>query len=206
MMYGENGEVEYGGDMKYAFKPYNDFQVKEKHYFSKFPIESWEKYNVSKKDLNQFDSPSIKEINKNKIKNYFFGYYKCWDPQENFYYCQKNCGFEVNPDRTEGTYTKYASLDDKLDGFHYYLMYIKFGIGRATSDATHEVRDNKITREEAIYLVNKYDGEFPKKYYKLFLKFCGITESQFTKVIDSWRSPHIWKKEKNKWKLKVSIS
>ena len=54
----------------------------------------------------------------------------------------------MNPYRTEGTYSKYASLDDKLDGFHYYLMFIKFGIGRATSDSAHEVRDKKISREE----------------------------------------------------------
>ena len=36
MMYGENGEVEYGGDMTYAFKPYNDFKIRDKHYFSKY--------------------------------------------------------------------------------------------------------------------------------------------------------------------------
>ena len=84
-------------------------------------------------------------------------------------------------------------------------MHIKFGLGRATSDAAHEVRDEKISREEGVYLVNKYDGEFPKKYFNLFLKYCGINKKQFTKVIDSWRSPHIWKKEKNKWKLRTPL-
>jgi N-acetyl sugar amidotransferase len=205
MMYGENGEVEYGGDMKYAFKPYNDFKVKDKHYFSKFPVSEWEKYKIKKKDLAAFEAPPESEIKKNNIRMYFFGYYKYWDTQENFYYCQKHTGFKVNPDRTEGTYSKYASLDDKFDGFHYYLMYIKFGLGRATSDAAHEVRDDKIRREEGVYLVNKYDGEFPNKYYNLFLKYCGISEAQFTKIIDSWRSPHIWKKEKGKWKLRTSL-
>jgi len=205
VMYGENGEVEYGGDMKYAFKPYTDFEVRNKHYFSKIPLDAWEKYSLKKEDLHDFDAPLQADIKKTKLRMYFFGYYKFWDPQENFYYCQENTGFNINPDRIEGTYSKYASLDDKLDGFHYYLMFIKFGIGRATSDAAHEVRDEKISREEAVYLVNKYDGEFPKKYFNLFLKYCGINESQFNKVIDSWRSPHIWKKKKNKWKLRTSI-
>jgi len=85
-------------------------------------------------------------------------------------------------------------------------MYIKFGIGRTTSDASHEVRDGHITREEAISLVNKYDGEFPQKYFKDFLEYCDITESQFWEVIDSWRSDHIWKKENGKWKLRKEIS
>ena len=206
MMYGENGEVEYGGDMKYAFKPFNDFEARNRHYFSNYPLETWKKYDLSKEDLRDFSAPLKSEVIKKKIRMYFFGYYKFWDPQENFYYCKKNTGFQVNEDRTEGTYSKYASLDDKLDGFHYYLMFIKFGIGRATSDAAHEVRDEKITREEAVYLVNKYDGEFPKKYFNIFLKYCGVNEKIFFKIIDSWRSPHIWKKEKNKWKLRYSVS
>ena len=42
-------------------------------------------------------------------------------------------------------------------------MFLKFGIGRATSDAAHEIRDKHLTREEAVKLVKKYDGEFPKK-------------------------------------------
>ena len=78
-------------------------------------------------------------------------------------------------------------------------MYIKFGIGRATSDTAHEIRDKKISRREGAFLVKKYDGEFPEKHYKLFLKYCNITEGQFIKIIDSWRSPHIWKKQNKTW-------
>ena len=205
LMYGENAEAEYGGDMTYAFKPYNDFKSRKKHFFSKMPPESLEKYNISKDHLKEYSAPAIREVTKNKTKMYFFGYYKFWDPQENFYYCQKHTGFKVNDDRTEGTFSKYASLDDEIDGFHYYLMYIKFGIGRATSDAAHEVRDQKISREEAIYLVKKYDGEFPKKFYKTLLKYCNIKEAEFNKIIDSWRSPHLWKKSNNEWVLKLSL-
>ena len=57
----------------------------------------------------------------------------------------------MNPNgRSEGTYNKYASLDDLTDPLHYYLSYIKFGSGRATSDAAHEIRDGHITREEGM--------------------------------------------------------
>jgi N-acetyl sugar amidotransferase len=205
LMYGENAEAEYGGDMTFAFKPYNDFQSRNNHFFSKFTPEMWSNYKISKKHLNEFSAPPINKILKNDIRMYFFGYYKFWDPQENFYYCQKHTGFKVNEDRTEGTFSKYASLDDELDGFHYYLMFIKFGIGRATSDAAHEVRDQKISREEAVYLVKKYDGEFPKKFYKTLLKYCNISDSKFQKIIDSWRSDHIWDKINGKWFLKNTV-
>ena len=150
-------------------------------------------------------APDYEDIKKNNTEIHFFSYYKYWDPQENYYYCVKNNGFTCNPERSEGTYSKYASLDDQLDGFHYYLSYIKFGIGRTTSDASHEIRDGKIDRDEGIALVKKYDGEFPKKYYEVFLEYCNITDEQFNEFIDSWRSDHIWKKTEEGWELKNPI-
>lgn len=205
VMYGENGEVEYGGDMKNAFSPTREITDHNEHYFSGMPPEFWVNHGVSLSELYPFMPPSYESIVKNKTEIHFFGYYKMWDPQENYYYCIENTAFSPNPERTEGTYSKYASLDDRIDGFHYYLAYIKFGIGRATSDSAHEIRDGKIMRDEGIALVRKFDGEFPKKYFSEFLQYCSITEDEFHAVIDDWRSDHLWHKLDGEWKLKVSI-
>ena len=132
------------------------------------------------------------------------GYYKRWDPQENYYYCAEHTGFSPNTERSEGTYSKYASLDDCLDGFHYYLGFIKFGIGRATSDAAHEIRDGKITRDEGISLVRQFDGEFPRKYYKDFLEYCDMKEPEFEEIVDAWRPAHLWQQDGD-WKLRKPI-
>ena len=71
--------------------------------------------------------------------NSLFGYYNFWDPKK-IIIVRKYYGYNANTERTEGTYSKYASIDDKIDGFHYYLAYIKFGLGRATSDTAHKNR------------------------------------------------------------------
>lgn len=205
IMYGENGEVEYGGDMKNAYRPTREVTDHNKHYFSGMGPEVWTKYGLTEEDMLPYMAPSLEEIKNNNTEIHFFGYYKKWDPKKNYYYCVENNGFEGNPERTEGTYSMYASLDDQLDGFHYYLSYIKFGIGRATADAAHEIRDGVLSREEGIKLVEKYDGEFPRKYYDVFLDYCGITEEEFNEFIDSWRSEHIWEKDSNGWKLKRPI-
>lgn len=205
IMYGENGEVEYGGSMKNAFRPTRDIEDHDHHYFSGLPPEFWVEHGVSMADLRPFMAPSYERITKNNTEIHFFGYYKFWDPQENYYYCREHTGFTPNSERSEGTYSKYASLDDQIDGFHYYLAYIKFGIGRTTSDTAHEIRDGKITREEGIALVKRYDHEFPTKHYKDFLDFCSITDEQVHEVIDSWRSDHIWKKDGDMWKLRKAI-
>lgn len=205
IMYGENGEVEYGGNMKNAFRPTRDIEDHDDHYFSGLPPQFWTEHGVSEADLYPFMSPKFEEIKKNKTEIHFFGYYKFWDPQENYYYCREHTGFTPNSERSEGTYSKYASLDDQIDGFHYYLSYIKFGIGRTTSDTAHEIRDGKIDREEGIALVKRYDHEFPRKYYQEFLEFCSITDEQVQEVIDSWRSDHIWEKVGEDWKLRKPI-
>jgi len=205
IMYGENGEVEYGGDMKNAMRPTRDIEDQDKHYFSGLPPEFWTDYGVSLADLYPFMAPKFEDIKRNGTEIHFLGYYKFWDPQENYYYCHEHTGFAANTKRSEGTYSKYASLDDEIDGFHYYLSYIKFGIGRATSDAAHEIRDGKITREEGAALVKRYDHESPKRYYKEFLDFCSITDEEVNEVIDSWRSDHIWAKENGVWKLRHPV-
>ena len=135
----------------------------------------------------------------------FLGYYLKWDPQEVYYYASENCGFEANPERTEGTYSKYASLDDQIDGFHYYTSFIKYGLGRASMDAAQEIRNKKITREEGVALVKKYDGEFPSKYFEKILVYMDISKEIFWNSIDNARSPHLWTKKNNQWVLKNQI-
>jgi len=206
IMYGENGEVEYGGDMKNAYTPKREVTDQDKHYFSGLPPEFWKKYNISDKELYPYKAPSYEKIINNGTEIHFLSYYKFWDPFKNFEYVKENTGFSPSDERSEGTYTNFASLDDKMDGFHYFLSYIKFGIGRTTSDTAHEIRDGVLTREKGIELIKKYDGEMPSKYYKDFLEYCDLTEDEFWEVIDSWRSDHIWTKSGSEWVLKNVIS
>ena len=201
IMYGENGEVEYGGDMKNAHRPTREIADHDKHYFSGKPPEFWTAHGISQADLKPFMPPSAVNLmimgkSDGSIgpgpQIHFMSYYHKWDPQDNFYFCVENTGFMPNPERTEGTYSKYASLDDKLDGLHYYLAFIKFGIGRATSDTAHEIRDGKITREEGIALVRKFDHELPSKYFLEACEYMGLTKIEAIHIINKWKSPEVW--------------
>jgi N-acetyl sugar amidotransferase len=206
IMYGENGEVEYGGNMKNALKPQRDYKADHvKHYFSGLAPEMLVDYGISKNELSPYLAPDVELLDKLGLEIHFLGYYKKWTPQENYYYCVSNTGFKPKIKRNEGTYSKYASFDDKIDGFHYYLGFIKFGIGRATADTAHEIRDGHITRDEGIRLIRRFDGEFPIDYFLLFLEYCAITEEFFWEMIDSWRSAHLWEKVNGKWQLKHPI-
>jgi N-acetyl sugar amidotransferase len=207
VMYGEDGEAEYGGSTKNADRAAIDLESDATDFFfSAIPVEDWVEHHIREEDLLPYRMPAIEDIRRVGVQYHHFSYYKKWTPQENFYYAAKHCGFQPNPQRNEGTYSKYASLDDRIDGFHYYLMFIKFGIGRATSDAAHEIRDDHLTREEGVALVRKYDGEFPARYFEEFLEYTELSEERFHEVIDSFRQPHIWDKVNGEWKLKSQVS
>ena len=191
--------------MKNALRPNRDIADHDSHYFSGLPPEFWVEKGINLSDLYPFRAPKYERIKENNTEIHFLSYYKFWDPQENYYYCHENTGFIANTERSEGTYSKYASLDDEIDGFHYYLSYIKFGIGRATSDAAHEIRDGKISREEGVALVKRYDHERPKKYFQEFLEYCSISEQEVEEILDSWRSDHLWKRDGEEWKLRFTV-
>ena len=158
-------------------------------------------YNFNLNDFEPYMAPSLDGLNSKKIEQRFLGYYLEWDPQECYYYAAKNTGFRPNTERTEGSYSKYSSIDDKIDTFHYYLTFIKFGLGRASYDAAQEIRNEKITREEGVNLIKKYDNEFPKKYFKEFLEYIEMNEEDFFSTVDKFRSPHLWRKKNKEWKL-----
>lgn len=216
IFFGENGEAEYGGSTKNNYKAYMPIEDWSELYFKGVTVDDlieWGKIRnlIDDSDYNESDlifyRPPSKEILLEKdIQMHWYSYYEKWIPKDNYEYAKEHTGFSPNPDgRTEGTYTNYASLDDRFDGFHYYLAFIKFGIGRATADAAHEIRDGHITREEAIKLVKKYDGEFPEKYFKEFLDYLDIGEEKFWEIVDKYRPQHLWEKIDGSWKLKHKI-
>ena len=158
-----------------------------------------------KADLMAYLPTSVEDIYKQNISKYFLGYFLRWTPQENFYFATEKTGFEVNPVRTEGTYQKYGSLDDKLDGFFYYTRYIKFGVGRAMMDSAQEIRNGYIDRDEGLRLIKKYDGEYPKRYEQEFLDYVSLGRDQFDEICDRHRPEHLWTKNQSQWKLRQPV-
>jgi N-acetyl sugar amidotransferase len=179
---------------------------KDELYFGGVALEDLEAYGISNHDMYLYIPLLEEDVKKINMEVHFMSYYHNWSPQDHYYYAKKHSKFECNPDgRSEGTYTKFASLDDKIDGQHYYTTYIKFGQARAAHDACRDIRDGYITREEALSLVKKYDGEFPNKYFKEVLEYMQISDERYWEVIDNARSPHLWEKDHGNWKLKHAV-
>ena len=210
VFYGES-EAEYGSPIAETStslrdKSYFAMQNLDEVYLAGVSVpELIEKHGLTLNELSSYFPPDVDELEKSDLEVHYLGYYTKWTPQEAYYYSVEHCGFEANPVRTEGTYSKYNSLDDKIDGFHYYTTWIKFGLGRATYDASQELRNKHITREEAIALVRRFDGEFPERYFKEVMEYIELDPDKFLEMQDKFRSPHLWMRDGDKWALRHPI-
>ena len=211
VFFGEN-EAEHGNPIAD-----NNSSLRDKSYFTYNNIKNLflggvkisdliTKFNMKKKNLDIFLPSTTEEIAKKNIEVHYLGYYLKWTPQETFYYSVENCNFRPRPFRTQGTYSKYNSIDDKIDDLHYYTTFIKFGIGRATYDVSQELRNDHLTIEEGKKLIKKYDGEFPNIYFDEILAYLDINKSIFFKTLNKFRSPHLWKNTKKGWQLRHTVN
>lgn len=227
IFYGEN-EAEYGNPIADADKAMRDWSYftspdKSKIFLGGVSlVDLAKKYDIQKDDLSFYMPADPKDIKKHKVEFHYLGYYLKWHPQGAYYYSVEHGGFQASPERTPGTYSKYNSIDDKIDDLYYYTAFIKFGLGRATNDAAQEIRSGEITREEGVSLVKRFDGEFPERFADELWEYLSITKKEFPKayksfkhpkmdkkyfiqLADQFRSLHLWKKEKSGWKLKYQV-
>ena len=227
VFYGEN-EAEYGNPMTDA-----DSAIRQLKYFSAPEKSSIHlggtsikdlttDFGLEEVDLDPYLPANPDGLQKLGIEVHYLGYYTKWHPQSCYYYAVEHGGFEASPERTPGTYSKYNSIDDRIDDFHYYTTYIKYGIGRATYDAAQEIRSRDINREEGVALVQRFDGEFPTRFAEEIFAYLSIPEKEFPKaskmfeqptidmayfnnLADSFRSPHLWSYNDGQWSLRHQV-
>ena len=227
IFYGED-EAEYGNPIKDTETAERDWSYftsddQSKIFISGVSITDLKEYfAIQDNDLDIYLPPDPEKLRKNRTEVHYLGYYLKWHPQMCYYYSVEHGGFEASPERTPGTYSKYNSIDDKIDDLHYYTLFTKFGIGRATYDSAQEVRSGDITREEGVALIKRFDGEFPNRFIAELMNYLSIdakhfpiaskmfeqpemNQEYFMHLCDKFRSPHLWKYVNGKFILRHTI-
>ncbi len=227
VFYGES-EAEYGNPIQSTETAKRDWSYftaadQSKIYLGGTSLKSLKTdFGLDENELQPYIPADPVQIQQKKIEVHYLGYYLKWHPQGCYYYAVENGGFQAAPERTPGTYSKYNSIDDKIDDFHYYTTFIKFGIGRATYDACQEIRSGEIDRAEGLALIKKFDGEFPTRFADEIFNYLSIPAEQFpvaskrfeqpvlnreyfNKLADKFRSPHLWKFENGTWQVRHHV-
>lgn len=211
VFYGEN-EAEYGNPIadnavSLRDKSYYSMQHLDEVYLGGVAVpELAEKNGIQMADLSAFFPADHEQLARSNIEVHYLGYYLKWTPQEAYYYATEHTNFQARPFRTQGTYSKYNSIDDKIDDLHYYTTYIKFGLGRASYDASQEIRNKHLTREEGVALVRRFDGEFPDRYFDEIMAYLELEPTHFHELCDRFRSPHLWEKTNGAWRLRYPVT
>lgn len=196
IIWGENSQQEYGGPNLESVRSriLNRKWLEEFGGLLGYRIQDMIGVNgITEKELTPYFYPSDEEIERVGVTGLFLGSYFFWDARKQLEIVKKY-GFSVKEDGpTEGTYTNYENIDEKLVSLHDYLKYTKYGFGRATDHANIDIRNKRITREEGLDLVKKYDGKYPHFGVKSFMEYSGMTKQEIDSVIDSFTNPILFK-------------
>ena len=201
IVWGENSQAEYGGPLKDMENKYLDSKWCEQYGTrvggqsnSFVGPEVMLKHGIDRKFLNPYIYPSDEEIKQVGVTGIFLGSFIRWNIKEQLKKV-RDLGFTLHDGPSEGTFTNYENLDNKIQGIHDYFKWLKFGYGRATDNASVQIRLNCINREEAMKLVKEHEGKLPERYLDEFLKQWDMSRDEFLQITEKFTNKELFKKD-----------
>lgn len=199
VMWGEEGETEYGGTSKLKGQAHYDIDTAIKIYLSgEDPVKA-HLTEFSAGDLYWWTMPKAEELRSLNPTIAKWSYFEDWDPYEHYLVAKEKVGLQEAPQRNIGTYNNFGQNDTILYDLYVYLMYLKFGFGRCAQDVGIDVRRGAMAREQALALVRRFDGEYPEPYIVRYLEFYGMTQDEFDAVLDKHANKKLFVKNGKRW-------
>ena len=197
---GENSAFEYGGDADIASARqmttewFDRYAANEGHNAQFIS----DKYCIPYEKLKYYEFPS--ELDESDTEAVFLSYFCKWDSEENLRIALTH-GFQTLPEASEGTYRNYVGIDEKINRIHQYLKVLKFGYGRATDHACEDIRNGRMTREEAKELVRERDlMELSDYFVNDVVEFLDMPREVFLATLERYRNSSIWQRDDSgKW-------
>lgn len=151
---------------------------------------------IAERDLIQYTYPTDHELARIGVSGIFLGYYLPWDGAQNAMIAQ-GYGFEAYPTPVEGGLLPYENLDNAHHRIHDYFKFLKYGFARATDHACMAVRRGRMSRHDAVALVERHDGKFPWSYLGVelgeILDSIDMTLEEFQTTCDRFTNKAIFK-------------
>lgn len=208
LFYGEDGEIEYGGSTESKYKPLYNVDYMRKVYLEgghdKVFQRILEDGDIKEADLTFFKFPSDEELVQGGLEFTHWSYYESWDSYRNYVIAKEHCGLIEKDEGNQDTFTNFSQNDQALYALHAYLMYLKFGFGRATQDAGIEIRRGSMTRDQALNLVKMYDNSYPYDLIDTYLEYYQMTKEEFDAVLDKYANKSLFEKVDGIWQPKFT--
>jgi N-acetyl sugar amidotransferase len=206
VMYGEEGESEYGGSKELENSAEFGLKHIKKFYHSGLSAQKVLGKRVSEfseDDLAYYSLPDEDSIKPGDLFAAHFSHFEPWNENHHLELAVEKCGFEFSKEDT--FHESWHLAEDTLYTLHMYLAYLKYGFDRANADACILIRTGELTREEGIKLVKEKGGKFPKQHLQKYLDYYKMTEEEFMNTLEKFRNKDIWENVNGKWQLKATL-
>jgi hypothetical protein len=160
----------------------------------------WVTDRLTAQALTPYFGPDDAELNRNHVTAVFLGYYFPWDPQVSLTVARKH-GFRPRAEGPLTGYYDYADIDDYFISIHHYLKWYKFGFTRLFDNLSLEIRNERMTRDQAIATLRKFGSQLPREDIDRFCRFVGISTKEFFDIIEPFRNPRVWTRHAETWKI-----
>ncbi len=164
-----------------------------------------EESGITWRDLAPYVFPTDEELESVGVRGIYLSNYIYWDAQAQAELMVVKYDFALSPVR-ERSFLLYAKTDDHANDVHDYLKYLKFAYGRATDDASTEIRHGRMSREDGVEMVKRYDHVRPRTL-DVYLSFLGMTEAEFEACVEPMRDADIWARDATgRWVARDSVA
>ena len=209
IFYGEDGEVEYGGSTESKNKALYDIEYMKHIYLEGGHEKVFDRIrsdgDISDADLTLFQFPTNNEISEAELSFTHWSYFEPWDSYRNYVIAKDHCGLVEKEEGNSDTFTNFSQNDQALYSLHAYLMYLKFGFGRATQDVGIEIRRGSMTRDQGLNLVIMYDNAYPYTLIDTYLEYYKMSKQEFDDVFDEYVNRDLFEKIDGKWEPKFEV-
>lgn len=198
VVWGENSAFEYGG----TDEARRGFQL-DSAWLAKHGVthgttaRDWVDQGLTERELAPYFGPSDAELAQKGVKAVFLGHYFRWDPNETAKIAEAH-GFRRGDRARTGLYD-FADIDDDFISIHHWLKWYKFGFTRTFDNLSLEIRNGRLTREQAIETLRRRGDETPHEDIAKLCAWLGITTAHFYELVEPFRSPEVWKFRDGKW-------
>lgn len=199
VVWGENSASEYGS----ADDAHTGFKL-DKAWYRTYGVThgttaaDWVGPEFTAKELSGYFGPDPDVLEMRGVHAVFLGSYFPWDPQSSLEVARAH-GFLPDPGGPRTGYYDYADIDDDFISIHHWLKWYKFGFTRLFDNLSLEIRNGRMTREEAIRLIRQEGDQTPHKDIEKFCAFVGITKERFFAICETFRNPAVWTMRGDRW-------
>ena len=205
VVWGESPHLEYGGSEEERNINALDMDWFKRHgILQGTSVEDWVGEGLTCQDLEAYRLPGEKEFKAHRIRSVFLGYYFKWDPEANLRVALEH-GFRVRAEGPKTGYYNYADIDCDFVSVHHYFKWLKFGFTRLFDNLSVEIRNGRISRDEARRIIAARGDQTPHEDIRKMCDFLGISPEHFHQIEEKFRNKDVWVFENNRWVIRGFI-